>query len=88
MKEPLFRKMVEASEKFAQKLSPGILDVAREKSTDLLTNEITRLEALSEVNPNVRHEEIEFYKNQLKTVAEKLGSSSLRLDSMRIIVAT
>ena len=88
MKERLFRKMVDASENFAQKLSPGILEVARGKSTDLLTNEISRLEALSEVNPNVRPEEIEFYRNQLKTVGDKLGSSSLRLDSMRIIVAT
>ncbi len=87
-KESLLRKMVEASEKYAQKLAPKILDAAREKSTTTLSTEIERLKALHAVNPNVRQVEIDYYKNQLAVINQKLDDSRLRLDAIRVIVAT
>ena len=88
IKEGLIRKMVAASEKFAAKLAPQVLLSARQKSTQILNNEIDRLQALMSVNPNVRQEEIEYYQQQLEIITQKLDQSSMRLDALRVIVAT
>lgn len=88
LKENLLRKMVGASEKYAEKLAPDVIQAARKKSTSNLTIEIERLEALIEVNPNVRSEEIDYYRNQLQIINRKLDQSTLRLDALRVIVAT
>jgi ATP-dependent helicase HepA len=88
LKENLLRKMVDACDKYATRLAPELIKVAKEKSTTLLANEVSRLEELKKVNPNVRQEEIDFYNDQLDTVTKKLDSSSLRMDAMRVIVAT
>ena len=88
VKQNLLRKMVSASENFAQKLAPRVLQTARDKSTSTLDTEINRLEALISINPNVRQEEIEFYKDQLQVITIKLDESNLRLDALRVIVAT
>ncbi len=52
------------------------------------TPEIERLKALQQVNPNVRDEEIQFFKQQLQQLIDALKSSNLRLDAVRVIVAT
>jgi len=41
-----------------------------------------------EINPNVREEELAFFQAQLKEVTERLEQSQLRLDAMRVIIAT
>ncbi len=88
LKEGLLRKMVKASENYAEKLTPGILQAAQQKSCSLLQGEIDRLQALKSVNPNVRQEEIDFYQRQLSLVNDKIETSSLRLDGMRVIIVT
>ena len=88
VKQNLLRKMVSASENFARKLAPHVLQTARDKSTSTLNTEINRLEALIPVNPNVRQEEIDFYTDQLQVITKKLDESNLRLDALRVIVAT
>ena len=80
--------MVKASENYAEKLTPGILQAAQQKSCSLLQGEIDRLQALKSVNPNVRQEEIDFYQRQLSLVNDKIETSSLRLDGMRVIIVT
>lgn len=50
--------------------------------------EIERLKALRQVNPNVRDEEIQFFEQQLQQLTGALKSSNLRLDAVRVIVAT
>ncbi len=84
----LLRKMVAASEKLAKKLAPEILSRAVEEGRGVLETEIQRLEALMDVNPNVRDEEVEHFRRQLADLTERLESSSLRLDALRVIVAT
>ncbi len=87
-KEPLLRKMLAASEKLAQRLSPDYLADAVNSSQRTLQTEIDRLEAMIEINPNVRAEELEFFQSQLKEVTQRLEQSQLRLDAMRVIIAT
>ncbi len=87
-RESLLRKMVTASDKLAKRLAPEILSQAVARTGVTLEREIERLEALIEVNPNVRQEEIEFFKKQFTDVTERLERSSLRLDALRVIIAT
>ena len=84
----LLRKMVAASEKLARRLAPELLARAVENGRAVLSLEIGRLEALACVNPNVRQEEIDHLHRQLSDLTERLESSSLRFDALRVIVAT
>ena len=87
-RDGLLRKMVVASEKLAKHKAPKILAQAVEKTRATLEREISRLETLLAVNPNVRPEEITFYRSRLDEVTTRLQDSAVRLDALRIIVAT
>jgi hypothetical protein len=38
------------------------------------------------VNPNIRLEEIEYFKNQLEITSKLIATASIRLDALRIII--
>lgn len=57
-------------------------------SRQLLQGEIERLLDLQQANPNIRDEEIVFFREELQRVEEALQSASPRLDALRVIVAT
>lgn len=54
----------------------------------ILENEIDRLTALKSVNPQVRDEEINFFKNQLSGFKLALSHPVSRLDSIRLMITT
>ena len=62
--------------------------LALDKIAKTLHKEVHRLKALRLVNPNVRAEEIEFFEQELRNLSEIMASTSLRLDAIRVIVAT
>ena len=72
----------------ANKQAPEILETAHQQTKQTLLIEINRLKALSKVNPNIRKEEIIFFEKQLKALTQVLESASMRLDAIRVIVAT
>jgi len=84
----LLRDMLDASETLANSQTPALLAAAHEQSQQLLGKEIHRLEVLARVNPNVRKEETEFLELQQEAVAAALDSATLRLDALRVLVAT
>ena len=84
----LLRDMVDASEKLANRQTPKLLAAAHEQSQQMLGKEIHRLEGLARVNPNVRKEETEFLELQQQAVSAALDSATLRLDALRVLVAT
>ena len=57
-----------------------------EQEPDVVYNGVLR--ALQKINPNVRDEEIVFFEQQLATLSRVLESAALRLDALRVIVAT
>ncbi|PWG73593.1 hypothetical protein DF186_22270, partial [Enterococcus hirae] len=59
---------------------------ALESVRSALEPEIERLEALREVNPAVREEEIGFYRNQLAAAEAAIENASLDMDGIRVIV--
>ena len=85
--QPL-RDLLASCEAFANRQAPEIIAAARERSTRVLSGEVDRLKALALVNPNVRGEEIEFMELQREALTVALDSATLRLDALRVVVAT
>ena len=88
LKNASIKTMIAASEHQAEKLMPTIIAQAHDKTKETFTLEIERLKALHKVNPNVREEEIQFFEQQLKDLTLALNTTHLRLDALRVIVAT
>jgi ATP-dependent helicase HepA len=84
----LLRDMVSSSETLANRQAPELLAAAQKKSQHTLAHEIERLKALARVNPNVRPEEIEFMELQQEALTAALEAATLRLDALRVVVAT
>jgi len=84
----LLRAMLDTSETLANRQTPALLATAHALSQQLLGKEIQRLNVLARVNPNVRKEETEFLELQQQAVTAALDSATLRLDAMRVLVAT
>ncbi len=65
-----------------------LIDVARQEANDKLSAELSRLEALSAVNPNIRQDEIEALESNREQVLSALNDAGWRLDALRLIVVT
>ena len=80
--------MLQRSEKYAELKSSKVLKQAQQHATEILSKEINRLKALSKVNPNIRADEISHFEKQLSMLSEVIDAANLRLDAVRVIVAT
>ena len=80
--------MLQRSEKFAELKSDKLLQHAHQQAEETLNIEINRLKALSKVNPNIRAEEINYFEKQLSMLTEVIDAANIRLDAVRVIVAT
>ena len=85
---PLLRQMLEQSTHYAQSKAPGELDNAHQQTKQVLEKEINRLNALKQVNPNVRDEEIDYFRQQWEGLNKVLDNADIQLDAVRIVVAT
>lgn len=88
LKKDSIKTMVSSSEHLAQTQVPDLVSHARDQIEQKFMQEIERLKALHKVNPSVRIEEIEFLEQQLEDLSQMLNSTHLRLDALRVIVAT
>ncbi len=88
LKNESIKAMVEASLHQAETQMPTIVAQAHGKTKEFFTLEIERLKALHKVNPNVRAEEIRFFEQQLEDITAAFKLTRLRLDALRVIVAT
>ena len=87
-KKKILKAMLQRSEKIAQLKADKVLALAHKKSEEILTIEINRLKALSKVNPNIRADEVSYFEKQLSMLNDLINSANIRLDAIRIIVAT
>jgi ATP-dependent helicase HepA len=79
--------MLEFAELVADTRVPALIEAARSNGRQLLGHEVERLVELQKVNPGVRDDEIDFFRNQLEHFESALEHSRLRLDAVRIVVA-
>lgn len=87
-KKKILKAMLQRSEKFAEFKSTKLLQQAQLHASEILSTEINRLKALSKVNPNIRAEEISYFEKQLSTLTRVIDAANIRLDAVRVIVAT
>ena len=87
-RERVIRTLLDAGERLAQAQVPELRAAAHSRSQHTLLTEINRLKALRRVNANVRDAEIRFFEQQLEALGVALNQASLRLDALRVIVAT
>ncbi len=80
--------LIKRCETLAMQETPVVLTLAHQQSKQVLENEINRLIALQSVNPNIREEEINFFREQLSAINCALDAAHLRLDAVRVIVTT
>lgn len=87
-KQTVLKTMLDRCEQNAQQQVDAVLKQSHQQSSETLLREVNRLKALSKVNPNVRPSEIAFFENQLAALTKVLDSAVLRLDALRVLVAT
>jgi ATP-dependent helicase HepA len=82
------RRMTDYSMDKAQSHITGQQEQALHAMHTSLNGEIERLRVLREINPNVRKEEIDLLHTQRDELHTALQSAQLRLDAVRVLVAT
>lgn len=85
---PQLQIMLAKVEELEQAKVAGIVDNAIEQMVAQQREALQRLTELAKVNPNIRQQEIDWIKEETAMLAEYLGKAQLRLDSVRVIVAT
>ena len=52
-----------------------------------LGEEVSRLEALQKINPTIRDEEINFFKEQISASGKFINHATLKLQAVRLVVS-
>ncbi len=86
-REGVIKSLLDKAEQVAAGLLPEKQQQARQNADALLQKEVDRLIALQTINPNVRDEEIDYFKNQLNQVLLQIDAANIRLDAVRVLVA-
>jgi ATP-dependent helicase HepA len=82
----LLKNLLEAATKRATEHTLELKKNAREQAAATLTAELQRLVTLGKLNDNVRPEEIDLAKKQVRHTRTAIEQARLRLDSIRLIV--
>ena len=83
---PQVETMVDHAEGLAEPHLEPIKRAALEALQQFLVPEIQRLEAMKRVNPAIRDEEIQFFREQLAAAESAIEQASLSLEGIRVIV--
>ncbi|WP_261653588.1 RNA polymerase-associated protein RapA [Erwinia mallotivora] len=80
--------ILQLSEEQAAAEARKVIDRARQQADEKLSAELSRLDALRAVNPNIRQDEIDALENNREQVLLALNEAGWRLDALRLIVVT
>ncbi|MEJ5114614.1 RNA polymerase-associated protein RapA [Erwinia billingiae] len=80
--------ILKLAEDEAATMAREVIDVARREADEKLSAELSRLDALSAVNPNIRQDEIDALESNREQVLSALNEAGWRLDALRLIVVT
>ncbi len=85
---PQINELIIDAEKRSVSLRDKIIEDALQKMMDNQDMEINRLQALSKVNTSIRADEIEYMKTNRDQLKQYMQSASLKLDAIRVVLAT
>lgn len=80
--------ILQLGEARAEKAARELIDAARSEADEKLSAELSRMEALKAVNPNIRDDELAAIESNRQQVLESLNQAGWRLDALRLIVVT
>ena len=80
--------MADRAAHLAETQLPDLITAAIESMERLQHSELSRLQALAKVNPNIRAEEIAYHRAVADEMRSYLSSTQLRLDAVRVGLAT
>lgn len=83
---PLLSSMLDQAEQKAQPKQAELIAAAQAQVSEQLNNELERMKALMQVNPNVRQSEIDYLQERLAASQHYLSQAQLRLDALRVIM--
>lgn len=86
--QPELVKMIKTAETSVAGRQQKLIDEALERMQIQQGGELQRLVSLAEVNPNIRQQEIDLLRDETQNLVEYLGTAQLKLDALRVIVAT
>ena len=85
---PQLQDMLAKVEAIEQARLPQIIKEATAAMSEQQNQELQRLRELAKINPNIRQQEIDWLAEETTMLAEYINKAQLRLDSVRVIVAT
>ncbi|WP_312980549.1 RNA polymerase-associated protein RapA [Atlantibacter sp.] len=80
--------ILQLAESKVESAAQALIKTAREEADEKLSAELSRLEALRAVNPNIRDDELAAIESNRDQVLASLNEASWRLDALRLIVVT
>lgn len=80
--------MIKNAETSVEPQQQQLIDEAMQRMQAQQSQELKRLEALSAVNPNIRQQEVDLLREETQSLADYLQTAQLKLDALRVIVAT
>ncbi|MCV6615137.1 MAG: RNA polymerase-associated protein RapA, partial [Cellvibrionaceae bacterium] len=80
--------LIAAADKLAAPQQALQQQAALARAREQLGDELERMQALAQVNPNIRAEEIEHLIERRAQIEEALGGAQLQLDAIRIALTT
>lgn len=86
--QPDVHAILQLAEEKVEAAAQVLIKAAREEADEKLSAELSRLEALKAVNPNIRDDELEAIETNRLQVMESLAQANWRLDALRLIVVT
>ena len=86
--QPDVHEIIKLSEAPAAAEARKVIEAARVEANEKLSAELSRLQALSAVNPNIRQDEIDALESNREQVLANLDEAGWRLDALRLIVVT
>ncbi len=86
-REQVIKLLLDQAQNLATQQLPARQQQAIAHAVDTLQKEVDRLIALQTINPNVRDDEIEFFRKQLAQTTQQIQQANIRLDGIRVLVA-
>ncbi|MFV4845372.1 RNA polymerase-associated protein RapA [Edwardsiella tarda] len=86
--QPNVHAMLQVGETLIGEQAQQLIAEAKREADEALSAELSRLESLKAVNPNIRDDELETLEFTRRKVLETLDQASWRLDALRLIVVS
>ncbi|MEX0447104.1 RNA polymerase-associated protein RapA [Xenorhabdus sp. SGI246] len=80
--------ILQQSEPLIEQQARELIEKAKKEADEVLSAELSRLEALKAVNPNIRDDELEAIESEHKHLLLNLDQANWRLDAIRLVVVS